>query len=55
MKKATIAAATTTFSLTNYPASGRDELEVQIIARAVELWRKKRRHAHRAGRPGRNC
>jgi hypothetical protein len=43
MKKTTLAAAAITFSLADFPSGDRAKLESQIIERALELWRKKRR------------
>lgn len=43
MRKTTIAAAAFTFSLADFPSGDRAKLEGQIIERALDLWRKKRR------------
>ncbi|HUA66637.1 MAG TPA: hypothetical protein VME24_12365 [Alphaproteobacteria bacterium] len=43
MKKTTIAATASTFSLSDFPSGERARLEGQIIERALELWCRKRR------------
>ena len=42
MRKTTMAATATTFSLFDFPSGTRARLEDRIIERALELWRKKR-------------
>lgn len=43
MKKTTTTAGAITFSLADFPSGSRAKLEDQIIERALQLWRKKRR------------
>ena len=43
MKKTGISPIAVTFSLADFPSGERAKLEEQIIERALELWRKKRR------------